>query len=61
MSDDPHDRDGFVVKTFDGEEIAFIACTYSDRMRERVLAGLLRNMREDCFAADTRDKESSDA
>jgi hypothetical protein len=53
-------RDGFVVKTFDGEEVAFIACTSNhDSVRERTMLGLLRNMRDDCFVVDTRDTEES--
>jgi hypothetical protein len=51
------DRDGFeVVDIKTGDIIQFVPCSYdSDRMRERVLAGLLTNMRDDCFVRDTRD------
>lgn len=49
-------RDGFIVKRIDnGEEIDFIACDKSDSMRERSMMGLLRNMRDDLYVADTRD------
>jgi hypothetical protein len=49
-------RDGFEVVTFGGEVIHFVPCAYDhDTMRERVMMGLLRNMRDDCFVRDTRD------
>lgn len=52
-------RDGFEVVTFDGEVIYFVPCVYDhDRMRERVMMGLLINMRDDCFVRDTRDAEA---
>lgn len=56
MSETETRRDGFEVVTFAGEVIAFIPCDYDhERMRERTLMGLLRNMRDDCFVRDTRD------
>jgi hypothetical protein len=57
MSAQRTDRDGFEVVNIDsGEVIHFVPCSYdSDRMRERVLGGLLINMRDDCFVRDTRD------
>lgn len=56
------DRDGFVVTAIEsGEEIDFISCGYSDSTRDRVLAGLLRNMDTDRFlVGDTRWASSSD-
>lgn len=49
-------RDGFEVVKFDGEVIHFVPCGYDhDREREKVMLGLLRNMRHDCFVRDTRD------
>jgi hypothetical protein len=53
-------RDGFAIVTFDGEEIHFVPCSYdSERMRERVMTGLMLNMRDDCFVRDTRDEDPS--
>jgi hypothetical protein len=48
-------RDGFIVQTFEGEEVHFVPCKYDGRMRAMVLSGLLANMRADCCAVDTRD------
>lgn len=54
-------RDGFEVVNYETREVIhFVPCDYdSDRMRERVMLGLLRNMRDDCFVRDTRDEEGS--
>jgi len=51
------ERDGFVISTHEGEEVAFVACAHSsESMRVRVLSGLLRNMDTDRFCVgDTRD------
>lgn len=49
-------RDGFVIQTYDGEEIDFIACEYDDRMRQRVERGLYLRVDLDRFTIqDTRD------
>lgn len=50
-------RDGFVVTEMEsGKEIDFIPCSYaSETTRDRVLAGILRNMDTDRFlVGDTR-------
>ena len=54
------ERDGFSIRDFQGNEVHFVPCTdNSDRMRERVLMGLLRNMNTDqYFVADARDEAS---
>jgi hypothetical protein len=51
-------RDGFeVVRIDSGEVVHFVACDYdSERMRERVLRGMLINSdTENHFIRDTRD------
>lgn len=49
-------RDGFVVRGIDGNEVSFIACDKGGSTRERVEMGLLRNMDIDrFFVEDTRD------
>lgn len=51
-------RDGFEIVTFEGEVLHFVSCNYnSDSMREKVMLGLMRNLRDDCFVRDTRDGE----
>jgi hypothetical protein len=51
-------RDGFVIETYDGQEVDFIACDYSGRMRERVENGLAHRVDlERLTFRDTRDKE----
>lgn len=54
-------RDGFVIHTYDGEEVDFIACTYDGRMRDRVEEGLAMRVDLDRFTfSDTRDEENTD-
>lgn len=51
-------KDGFEVVRMDNDEVIdFIECTtHSEAMRERAMAGLLRNMDTDqYFVRDTRD------
>jgi hypothetical protein len=57
------DRDGFVIRDFDGNEVHFIACTYDGSVRERVERGLLMKTRDDLIVADTRleQEEAPDA
>lgn len=50
------DRDGFAIETYAGKEVDFIACTKDDRMRERVLRGLLMKVDDSRYLVrDTRD------
>lgn len=48
------ERDGFVIRDYDGNEVHFVACTYNDSQRERVERGLLMKTRDDLIVADTR-------
>ena len=49
-------RDGFIIEDYDGEEIAFIACDYDGRMREKVEDGLVRRVDFERFTfRDTRE------
>lgn len=50
-------RDGFVVRDDKGEEIHFVACAHTGSNRERVLMGMLRNLRENYTIGDTRDDD----
>lgn len=51
-------RDGFEIVTFEDEVIHFVPCSQNHpRSREKVLSGLLRNLRDDCFVRDTRDAQ----
>ncbi len=51
----PDERDGFIVRTFTGEEVHFIPCS-RDVQRDTVLAGILRNTdTARYYVADTRD------
>ena len=53
-------RDGFIIETHEGEEIAFIACTRDGRMRERVERGLELKVDPERFTfRDTRDSDPS--
>lgn len=57
MSAAQQDRDGFVITTYDGDEVDFIACDKNGSMRERVERGLAMRVDLDRFIfADTRDE-----
>ena len=51
------ERDGFEVVRIDGGEVVhFVLCDFSERFRDRALAGLLTNMDTGTyFVSDTRD------
>lgn len=49
-------RDGFVIETYEGEEVGFVACDKDGRMRERVESGLSQRVDTERFMwTDTRD------
>lgn len=47
-------RDGFIVRDYDGNEVHFVACTDNGSQRERVERGLLMKTRDDLLVVDTR-------
>jgi hypothetical protein len=51
-------RDGFVISTYEGQEVDFIPCTKDGRMRETVERGLAMRVDLGRFTfADTRDRD----
>lgn len=53
----PVERDGFVIRDYEGNEVDFVACDKDGRMREKVYAGLAMRVDLDRFYfADTRDE-----
>jgi hypothetical protein len=61
MASNDQQRDGFEVVTFGGEVINFVACDSDhESLRERVMMGMLRNLRDDCFVRDTRDRTAAE-